>query len=493
MQDYYAQLGLNRTATPAEIAAAIAGHPEYRDAAAILQDPLKKQRYDEALDAMHGIGLLRAGLNLQTQGWCENQAPFVKTDQQGRKVRLCRQLQWGRTAFRILFPLLLIVNLVLLVLYKDHYTALQDLPVFSLFEDKAPKSPMEKLQGFGPGNRFGPVFAGGTWRKTALKDIAAFGSKYYKVFDSSQIPVVKNWEDAQGFCKQQYGNLAVIESAEENAFLTTWLNKIRAKDVFFGLTDKDTEGSWRSHKGKATYTNWAPGEPNNEFGREHYAMFYHRSPAGTWNDGIPGKNFLFLCQWDNERAFSNYERQCFGVAENIYRAERKDRVDARMERVEPPKNARIHRDEVGQAGRNTGQMSENRSSKTEPHQKQPPAPAVPSFAGSYSGAWETAQEPVAFSLQISERNGAWSAELEFYPLDPGRQNASNSGKYRLTGRYDSTAGELILTGREWLVRPPNASFVHLRGRLNRNLFEGTVFTDTSNPGWRFSATKSLSH
>ncbi len=146
------------------------------------------------------------------------------------------------------------------------------------------------------------------WKNTAFLNINSFRGKYYKVFDSSLIKSVNNWEDAAKFCQKNYGQLAVIESHAENRFIYNWLNDNEFKDVYFGLTDKYNEGKWYSlSKGKAKYLNWAPGEPNNEFGVEHYAMFYHKSPPGFWNDGIPGKKFLFICQWDNERFFENYK------------------------------------------------------------------------------------------------------------------------------------------------------------------------------------------
>lgn len=145
------------------------------------------------------------------------------------------------------------------------------------------------------------------WEKTSLSNTTSFKGKYYKVFNSSEISTVDSWEAASRFCQKHYGQLAIIESTEENTFIYAWLQRQNAKDVYFGLTDKNSEGIWRSlTKGKATYLNWAPGEPNNEFGREHYVLFYHRSPPGFWNDGTPGKNFLFICQWDNQAQFKAY-------------------------------------------------------------------------------------------------------------------------------------------------------------------------------------------
>ena len=55
-----------------------------------------------------------------------------------------------------------------------------------------------------------------------------------------------------------------------------------------------------------SYTNWAPGEPNNENGHEDYCMIYGKNEEklepGLWNDmsrdSLENYRFAFICEWD---------------------------------------------------------------------------------------------------------------------------------------------------------------------------------------------------
>ena len=51
----------------------------------------------------------------------------------------------------------------------------------------------------------------------------------------------------------------------------------------------------------ASYTNWHSGEPSNQDGIEHYAMFYEKFQDGTWNDadGIIDAGCAYICEWDD--------------------------------------------------------------------------------------------------------------------------------------------------------------------------------------------------
>ena len=70
----------------------------------------------------------------------------------------------------------------------------------------------------------------------------------------------------------------------------------------FGYSDKSSEGNWKWVNGTSTaYTNWHSGEPNNQDGIEHYAMFYENFQDGTWNDadGIIDAGCAYICEWDD--------------------------------------------------------------------------------------------------------------------------------------------------------------------------------------------------
>ena len=59
-------------------------------------------------------------------------------------------------------------------------------------------------------------------------------------------------------------------------------------NFWLGFNDAAVEGQWTWSSGEsATYTNWAPGEPNNDGGwarNEDYCLFLTPNGGGLWND-----------------------------------------------------------------------------------------------------------------------------------------------------------------------------------------------------------------
>lgn len=447
MEDLYKALGLQPDADAQDIARAVAAHPEKKNAAAVLQDPLLKAEYDEARRAMLEIGLLRAGLRSDSAHWREHQGDFVRDEQAGETVRKCRRVKQGDMLFRVLFSLLLAAGVFLF--FNPSEFALRG-GLTRQRDARSVESSQSVRQEEGSRSTESPE----AWKKTALSGIASFGDKYYKVFDSRQIAMVDSWADASRFCQQNKGLLAVIESAEENAFIYAWLQSQGAKDVYFGLTDQKNEGVWCSPtKGKATYLNWAPGEPNNEFGNEDYVLFYHRSPPGFWNDGRPGRDFLFLCQWDNTQAFRAYEERMGGRAPDIHRA----------------------KDGTSPAGSRAAAASDKA--------------ALPgNIAGLYKGSYQASQGETGLTLHIEQNAGVFSAVFEFYPVGKAKTR-SNSGSYIMDVHVDEVTGEIILRGKTWIERPQNYGFVHLRGRFSGDRLSGKVFSDFRSGTRNFSVVR----
>lgn len=130
---------------------------------------------------------------------------------------------------------------------------------------------------------------------------AKFENSRYRYFPSG---TVSSWEDAERYCRNLGGHLAVISSASENEFLYGYLNIMHVQNAYFGYSDSESEGNWKWVSGESSsYTNWHSGEPNGETDDEDYAMFYWKYTDGTWNDGNFGHGTVsddtgFICEWN---------------------------------------------------------------------------------------------------------------------------------------------------------------------------------------------------
>ena len=116
------------------------------------------------------------------------------------------------------------------------------------------------------------------------------------------------FEMCEDYCETMEGHLAVITSAEENAFIYDYLREWDDDDgsphAFFGYSNLNSEGDWRWVDGSDTYySNWSVKDgvirPNNKNGKEHYAQFIGKEDPGGWNDAEFGNQTrLFVCEWD---------------------------------------------------------------------------------------------------------------------------------------------------------------------------------------------------
>lgn len=130
----------------------------------------------------------------------------------------------------------------------------------------------------------------------------------YEVFNNG----ISSWDVAEEYCESLGGHLATLTSQEENDYVYQIVRNAGYTNAYFGLTDKDVEGTWVWVTGEAvSYTNWHSGEPNHENSNEDYAMFYFKYSDGTWNDGDFGGRTVsggtaFICEWDTEEAYNTY-------------------------------------------------------------------------------------------------------------------------------------------------------------------------------------------
>lgn len=124
----------------------------------------------------------------------------------------------------------------------------------------------------------------------------------------------KNWLAAQEEAKNAGGNLAEINSQEEQQFIenTFLLNDLERRPLWIGLFQdindpsySEPKGAWKWINGRPysftdSYSKWKSAEPNDYygFGTENYVAInweYARytGPKGTWNDTPLGGTWGF--------------------------------------------------------------------------------------------------------------------------------------------------------------------------------------------------------
>ena len=110
-----------------------------------------------------------------------------------------------------------------------------------------------------------------------------------------QSKIKNGWNYFNNYIRNNFSNayLCVIESAEENQFITANSNNIYSWiGLYQDLTSSDyfePNGGWRWVNGSLlnSYSNWGIGEPNNGDGQEHFAHINHPNYSpGSWNDGM---------------------------------------------------------------------------------------------------------------------------------------------------------------------------------------------------------------
>ena len=108
-------------------------------------------------------------------------------------------------------------------------------------------------------------------------------------------------------CSAMGGYMAIIDSAEENAFLHSHFmeNGYAAsngyKCCYFGSSDDMEEGKWTWVDGTDIanrYSNWNSTEPNADNVLQDYARFMEGYPDGTWDDCEYYEGAYFVCEWE---------------------------------------------------------------------------------------------------------------------------------------------------------------------------------------------------
>lgn len=117
---------------------------------------------------------------------------------------------------------------------------------------------------------------------------------YYYLFDADDV----YGGDGATYCESRRGYLAAVTSQDENDFLQKYVSESGYQNVYIGLTDGITAGSWTWVNGEnSNYTNWAGAAP--AAGTEtQYAEYSTGAEPGKWV--VQGQNSgrtAYLCEW----------------------------------------------------------------------------------------------------------------------------------------------------------------------------------------------------
>ncbi|XP_060556957.1 perlucin-like protein [Ruditapes philippinarum] len=123
-----------------------------------------------------------------------------------------------------------------------------------------------------------------------------YGNKCYRFIKDPN-----TWSDAKEKCRLISGDLVRIESKEENDFIVANI-KGSTSGFWIGLDDTQKENNWQWSSSEGTqslgkFSNWAPGEPNNDRGDEDCGeIFAKMSKIGKWNDAPCSTKLPYICE-----------------------------------------------------------------------------------------------------------------------------------------------------------------------------------------------------
>merc|ERR1712137_124589 len=143
------------------------------------------------------------------------------------------------------------------------------------------------------------VFLGGV-RGTDCPDYwTSFEGSCYLFPDHHQM----NFKEAERFCNASYSShLVHINSPAENAFIKTYLKKMKDEPHWMDLTDMYNEGKymWNDTGSLVEFSDWAPGQPDNWIGGDEDCILFFDDDDYKWHDAPCGHDHEPICELSSE-------------------------------------------------------------------------------------------------------------------------------------------------------------------------------------------------
>ncbi|CAH1265994.1 VCAN [Branchiostoma lanceolatum] len=129
-----------------------------------------------------------------------------------------------------------------------------------------------------------------------------------------------DWETANSRCKLHGANLASITSGDEANFINGIITgapggKWGAHLVWFGLHRKDGKFTHFTDGSEVSYTNWEPGEPNNNRHLHIFGRFQGQDCVGMYSKDGKVSGWFFQDkvrrgQWNDDQCYREYPFIC---------------------------------------------------------------------------------------------------------------------------------------------------------------------------------------
>uniref|UniRef100_A0A673HJR0 C-type lectin domain-containing protein n=1 Tax=Sinocyclocheilus rhinocerous TaxID=307959 RepID=A0A673HJR0_9TELE len=124
--------------------------------------------------------------------------------------------------------------------------------------------------------------------QTGFLSVILCGSREYIL-----IKEYKTWDEAQDYCRQNYIDLATVQTDEEWSELTELIEKLQLY-IWIGLYDDVNTWHWSYQDEIVTFLHWDSEQPNNLNGKQYCVNL--RTSGYWWDEACNLTLYYFLCQ-----------------------------------------------------------------------------------------------------------------------------------------------------------------------------------------------------